>query len=155
VLSGYVLTGPSRPNTSKKDRSERRAPSVAETLKGYDNQLEVISKFDEKIIKFEELLKKMKSDLYGSVEFVADKINETTAGIDPPKRGIPKIVSDIQLVPPRPIPERAVESQEDPEPYSDLETWTEVAGRRSKRKANCCWGQSRGAAWHRDQFNRC
>jgi len=43
-------------NTPKQEKKTRRGSSMAETLKGYDDQLEVISKFDEKIIKFEELL---------------------------------------------------------------------------------------------------
>jgi len=49
----------SRPTTPKKEvRNVSRGSSVAETLKCYDDQLEVISKFDEKIVKFEELLQK-------------------------------------------------------------------------------------------------
>jgi len=76
---------------------------VAETLKGYNDQLEIISKFDEKIIRFEELLKKLKTDLYGSVESVAKKIHKSAATMDSlPKRGVPRIISDIQLVSPRP-----------------------------------------------------
>jgi len=87
-----------------------------------------------KKVKFEELLSRMKADLYGSVESVAERINKSVAAVDPPKRGVPIITSNVQLVPPRPIPERARVSQEEPELFSDLETWTEVTNRRSKRK---------------------
>jgi len=76
----------------------------------------------------------MKADLYGSVESVAERINKSVTAVDPPKRGVPIITSNVQLVPPRPIPERARVSQEEPELFSDLESWTEVTNRRSKRK---------------------
>jgi len=126
---------PNKSSTPRKEKEKdaRRGSSVAETLQDYDNQLAVISKFDEKIVKFEELLSRMKADLYGSVES-AERINKSVAAVDPPKRGVPIITSNVQLVPPRPIPKRARVSQEEPELFSDLETWTEVTNRRSKRK---------------------
>jgi len=46
----------------------------------------------------------MKNDPYGSVELVADKISKTVTAADPLKRGVPKIISDVQLAPPRPTP---------------------------------------------------
>jgi len=129
---------PNKPNTPK--RNATRGSSVAETLKGYDDQLEVISKFNEKIIKFEELLRKMKADLYGSVESVADKVSKAVAAMDPPKRGVPRITSDIQLVPPRPTSGLVQDIQEESEPFSDLESWTEISGRRSKRRVRIAAG---------------
>jgi len=121
---------PSRSTTPKKEvRNASRRTSVAETLKGYDDQLEVISKFDEKIIKFEELFQKMKADLYGSVESVADKVSKTMTAADHPKRGVPKIISDVQLVPPRSTLGLVQDAQEEPEPFSDGVRWS--PGRRS------------------------
>jgi len=76
----------------------------------------------------------MKTDLYGSMELVAEKINKTAVMVDPSKREVPKIISDVQLVPPRPTPGLAQDHQEEPEPFSDLESWTEVTSRRSKRQ---------------------
>jgi len=133
------------PNTAvtpKRDKKQRRGSSVIETLQNYDDHLSAISKFDDKIARFEELLNKMKSDLYGSMETVIEKINKTAAIVDPPppKRGVTKIISDIQLVPPRPtsshkpIPELSREPQEDLEPFSDFEAWTEIMNKKSKRR---------------------
>jgi len=98
--------------------------------------LTAISKIDDKIAKFEDLLKKMKTDLYSSIEMIAEEVNKTNEIEDPPKRGVPKIVSNVQLVPPRPIPaqQQIYESQEDLEPFSDLETWTEVTGKKRRRQ---------------------
>jgi len=76
----------------------------------------------------------MRSDLYGSVESVAEKISKSVSTVDPPKREVPRIISDIQLVPPRPFPERGRDSQDELEPFSDLDTWTEVSSRRNKRR---------------------
>jgi len=53
---------------------------------------------------------------------------------------VPKIISDIQLVPPRmtsshePIPELSREPQEDREPFSDFEAWTEVVKKKNKQR---------------------
>jgi len=63
----------------------------------------------------------MKTDLYGSVESVAEKISKSVAIVDPPKCGILRIISDVQLVSPRPTPEQACDSQDELEPFSDLE----------------------------------
>jgi len=57
--------------------------------------------------------------------------------VDPPKRGVPKIVSNVQLVPPRPTAYHALEldtPREDPAVFSDFDTWTAVADRRNKKK---------------------
>jgi len=131
-----------RSNTPKQDRKNRRGSSVADTLKRYDEQLEVISKFDEKIVRFEELLKKMKSDLYGSVESVAGKISKSATMMDPPlpKRGVPKIISDVQLVPPRPTPGLGQDRHKESELFSDLDSWIEVTGKRSRRQVRIAAG---------------
>jgi len=120
--------------TPTREKIPRRGSSVVETLQNYDDHLTVINKFDDKIAKFEELLSKMRMDLYGSMETVAGKINQTAAIMDPPKRGVPRIISDIQLVPPRPIPELPREQQEDRELLSDFDSWTEVSNKKSKRR---------------------
>jgi len=131
---------PIKPNTPKKERNVTRGTSAVETLRGCDAQLEFIAKYDEKIIKLEELLHKIKTDFYGSVELVADKVGKTMTAVDPPKRGAPKIISNIQLVPPRPTPGLEQKDQEEPEPFSDLESWTEVTGRRNKRRVKIAAG---------------
>jgi len=125
-------------NTPKKDlpikKMVRRDSSVVESLQDCDERLKAISKCDEKIAKFEEILKQMKTDLYGSIEAIAEKVTRSVA--DPPKRGVPKIISNIQLVPPRPTIEQETEitSQEEVEPFSDLEAWTEVINKKKTRK---------------------
>jgi len=124
---------PSR--TSKKEslgRRDTRRESVVKSLQDCDDRLQAISKCDEKIAKFEEMLKQMRTDLYGSIEAIADKVTRTAEVADSPKRGVPRIISDVQLVPPR-------STNWEPEPsdeptFSDFDTWTEVIGRKSKRK---------------------
>jgi len=125
---------PARLNTPKKDKVTRRESSVVDTLKSYDDQLEVIPKFNERIVKFEELLHKMKTDLYGLVESMTEKINKTIVQADLPKRGVPRIISDIQLVPPRSTPGQAQIAQDESEPFSDLESWSEVTNKKNKRR---------------------
>jgi len=51
----------------------------------------------------------MKTDLYGSIEAIADRVNRTVTTVDPSKRGVPRI-SDVQLVPPRPIPNQELDT---------------------------------------------
>jgi len=67
--------------TPKQEKKVRRGPSVSETLKGCDEQLDAISRFDDKILHFEELLRKLRADLYGSVESVADRVNKICSGL--------------------------------------------------------------------------
>jgi len=80
--------------TPKRERNTRRGSSVMETLQNCDDRLVTISKFDEKIVKFEELLMKMKNDLYGSMEAIAEKVNKTTCcGPPPPNVGSPELLA--------------------------------------------------------------
>jgi len=38
----------------------------------------------------------MRTNLYGSIEAISERINQATAAVDPPKKkGIPKIISNI------------------------------------------------------------
>jgi len=78
----------------------------------------------------------MKTDLYDSIEAIADKVTRTAATVEPPKRGIPRIISDVQLVPPRAIPGHGLDaaSQNELDPFSDLETWMEVTSRRNRKR---------------------
>jgi len=107
-----------------------------ESLQVCDDRLRAISKCDEKIAQFEEILKQMRTDLYGSIEAIAEKVTKTAEVVDPPKRGVPKIISDVQLVLPRPVAykEPELDSQHDDPGFSDFETWTEVTGKRKRRK---------------------
>jgi len=93
-----------------------------------------ISKCDEKIAKFEELLKQMRSDLYGSLETISDKVCHTvnTVNSTTKKKGVPKIISNIQLVPPRTAP-RKILNVEESDYCSEGEGWTEVRSRRGKK----------------------
>jgi len=114
----------------------RREPSIVESLQDCDERLRAISKCDEKIAKFEEMLKQMRSDLYGSIEAIEDKVTRTVNVADPPKRGVPRIISNIQLVPPRSTTRQEPESnpQQDDPVFSDFDTWTEVTSRRNRKK---------------------
>jgi len=87
---------------------------VAESLRDCDDQLMAISKCDEKIAKFEELLKQMRSDLYGSLETISDKASHTVNTVisTTRKKGVPKIISNIQLVPPRTAPREILNVEE-------------------------------------------
>jgi len=107
-----------------------------ETLQKYDDHLAVINKFDDKIARFEQLLSDMRAELYGSMENVAAKITKTAGIVDPPKsKGVPRIIENIQLVPPRYAPEPSGEQQqEDQGPYSDFETWMEVTSKKNRSK---------------------
>jgi len=100
----------SRKELSVKKDAREGLSSVVESLQDCDDRLRAISKCDEKIAKFEELLKQMRTYLYGSIEAIAEKVIKTAEVVDPPKRGVPRITSDIQLVPPRPIAYREPES---------------------------------------------
>jgi len=57
---------PGRSAIPRKDKNQRKDPSVVETLQGYGNHLDSMLNFEGKIAKFEEVLMKLKSDLYGS-----------------------------------------------------------------------------------------
>jgi len=70
----------------RRDKNSIKAPSVAESFQECDDHLLTISKCDEKIARFEELLKQMRTDLYGSLEAISDKITQTAVNVDPPKR---------------------------------------------------------------------
>jgi len=86
--------------TPKKEtlkKHQRKEPNMVEILEGYDNRLAAIMGFEGKLTKFEELITQIKADLYGSVECIAEKVGKS---VDPPKRGAPRITSNIQLVPP-------------------------------------------------------
>jgi len=95
-----------------------------------------LSKCDEKIARFEELLQQMRTDLYGSLEAISDKISQSAVKVpDPPKKkGVPRIIGNVQLVPPRSAPQRDESRREDLDFNSDGEGWTEVHNRKSKRK---------------------
>jgi len=56
-----------------------------------DDHLKAISKYDEKIARFEEILKQMKTDLYGSIEAIAEKVTRSAATVDPPNVGSRKL----------------------------------------------------------------
>jgi len=93
-----------RPFVSRKRTPRRRdtikVSSVSESLQECDEHHFAISNCDDKIARFEKLLKQM-TDLYGSIETISETINQTAAVMDPlKKKGVPKIVSNIQLVPP-------------------------------------------------------
>jgi len=89
-----------RPLTSKDDRSFRgmtnqRASSVMESLQDCEGQLNAMAMYEDRISRFEELLTQIRCNLYGSMEALSDKIGKTTAVVDHPKRGAPRIISDI------------------------------------------------------------
>jgi len=119
-----------------KKKSFRKESSIIESLQDCDDRLQAISKYDEKIARFEEILQQMRTDLSGSMEAVTQKVTRSASVIDPPRRGTPKFVSDIQLVPPRSTANQEPEAvtQEEIEPFADLDTWTEVTNRRSQKK---------------------
>jgi len=76
---------PPRKDTPKK-RDTARASSAVESLHEYDAHLSAISKCDDKIARFEDNLKQMRTDLYGSIEAITEKINVTAASVDPPQK---------------------------------------------------------------------
>jgi len=117
-----------------------KIPSAAESLHEYDEHLVAISNCDDKIAQyeglFENLLKKVRTDLYGSLEAITERINQTAASLDlPRKKGVPKIIGNVQLVPPRPTPRREERSHEDLEYYNDGKGWTEVQAKKDRRVA--------------------
>jgi len=132
------LGTPGRSNVSRQDNRNERRPSVAESLKDQDNRLEMLNIYDEKISKFEDLLNKMKADFYESMSVEAERLNTVASAVAPTKRGVPKIVGNVQLLPPRGTPEQKRDSQQ--EPFSDFENWTEVTGRRSRRQVRIAAG---------------
>jgi len=101
-----------------------------------DESLQTISKYNEKLTRFEEMIRQMKSNLYGSLETIANKVTRSVVTVDLPKRGVPRIISDVQLVPPRPITTQGLDAgtHDESEPFSDLETWTEVTNKRSRKR---------------------
>jgi len=125
----------SRKNTSRKKIAQERQSPIVESLQALDDQLTAISKFEEKITSFQELLRSMRAELYGSTEVISDKVNRTASLADPPKRAVPKIISNIQLVPPRSAPEQVTGSRrEDSDQFLDLEGWTEIISKKDKRR---------------------
>jgi len=114
---------------------KKKDPNVVETLMEYDDHFAMISNYDDKITQFEELLSRLRSDLYGSMETIAEKVAKTAGILDPTRsRGVPKIIENIQLVPPRPAPGLPREQQEEQDLPSDLESWTEVVNKKKQRK---------------------
>jgi len=57
-----------------------------------------MAKCDENILRFEELLTQMRTDLYSLIETLSGKISKIASNMDLSKRGIPRIISDVQLV---------------------------------------------------------
>jgi len=125
---------PAKPVTPGREIQKKNP--IVETLRGYDDELTSISRIENKIAKFEDFLEKMRTDLYGSLDALTEKVIKTKEVVDPPKRGVPKIISDIQLVPPRTTQSQhqRSEAQYESEPFSDLDTWTEVIGRKKRRQ---------------------
>jgi len=112
-----------------------RAPSVVESLHHYDERLSTLLKYDDKIARYEEALKQMRTDLYGSLDAISEGVSQAAATVDPPskKRGVPQIISNIQLVPPRTTPRQEDHLQVDSEYVTDGEEWTEVKSRKEKK----------------------
>jgi len=127
------------PSIIKKKETPRRrnsfkTSSVSKSLQECNEHLLAISKCDDKIARFEELLKEMRTDLYGSIEAISERINQTATAMDPPKKkGVPRIVSNIQLVSPRPTLQQEDPIQDETDYCSDDEGWTEVRNRRNKK----------------------
>jgi len=59
--------------------------------------------------------------------------------VDSPRRG-PRIISDVQLVPPRLPPGPVSDLRDEQEPLSDFDSWTEVTRKRSKRQVRIAAG---------------
>jgi len=76
----------------------------------------------------------MRTDLYGSLETISEKVSHTINTMDPipKKKGIPKIISNMQLVPPRPMP-RETETLEESDYCTDGKGWIEMKHRRGKK----------------------
>jgi len=127
-----------KPSVPRKETPRRkdavRASSVAESLQECDEHFLAISKCDDKIAKFKELLKQMCTNLYGSIEAISEKINQIAVAVDPPRRKrVSRIISNVQLVPPRSIPQREECTQEELDFCSEGEGWTEVRSRKKKK----------------------
>jgi len=107
-----------------------------ESLQECDVQLQAMARCDERIAKFEGLLAQMRTDLYGSIEALSSKIEKTMVAAAPPKRGVPRIVSNIQLAPPRTNSNMQDNSNPDEfgTQFSDLESWTSVVDKRRKKQ---------------------
>jgi len=95
---GTLGTVTPRKESSKKKNVKSKAPSV-ESLEDCDVGLQAISKYEERLSKFEEMIRQMKADLYGSIETIVEKVTRFVVAADLPKRGVPRIVRNIQLVP--------------------------------------------------------
>jgi len=137
-LPGRLQSDTPKDNPLRKETPRRReiekAPTVVESLHECDEHLAAISKCDEKIARFEDLLKQMRTDLYGSLEAISDRIGQAAASVDPPqKREVPKIISNIQLVPPCSAPRREEYTSREPDYRSDGEEWTEVKRKKNKK----------------------
>jgi len=125
-----------RPLTPKKNKSSRgktneRTTSMMESLQDCEGQLNIM--YEDRMSRFEELLAQMRSDLYGLMEALSEKVRKTTSAVDPPKRGVPRIISDVQLVPPRTTSNRDSTNLDWADDASDLEPWTEVTAHRKKK----------------------
>jgi len=117
-----------------KEKNREISNVVVDSLKECDIQLQAMARCDDRIAKFEELLAQMRTDLYGSIEALSSKIESTAAATAPIKRGVPRIISDVQLVPPR-INTTREDEMDESEAISDQEDWPPIAGRsRSKSK---------------------
>jgi len=110
-------------------RKRETTNTVVDSLKECDIQLQAMARCDDRIAKFEELLAQMRTDLYGSIEALSNKIENTAAATAPHKREVPRIISDVQLVPPRTNTTREYEMDESEAKTSDQEDWPLIAGR--------------------------
>jgi len=104
MLCSRTLRGPLQPWKEEgalrstiellRNRRKRETPTaVVDSLKDCDIQLQAMARCDDRIAKFEELLMQMRTDLYGSIEALSNKIESTAAATAPPKRSMPRIIS--------------------------------------------------------------
>jgi len=114
---------PADDDVRRKKKRNKELSTVVESLQECDVQLQAMARCDERIAKFEDFLVQMRADIYGSIEALSNKIEKTAAAAALPKRSVPRIISDIQLVPPRTNPNTRDESNLDESEmqYSDLE----------------------------------
>jgi len=120
--------------TTRRGRGEGKVGTHRLSLQECDVQLQAMARCDERIAKFEGLLAQMRADLYGSIEALSSKIEKTV--VAPPKRSVPRIVSNIQLAPPRTNSNMQDNSNPDEfgTQFSDLESWTTVVDKRRKKQ---------------------
>jgi len=98
-------------------------------------ELENFARCDERISKFENLLVQMRTDLYGSIEALSSRIGTSVAAAAPSKWELPRVISDIQLVPPRTESNIQVDTYPDESAtqFSDLESWTNSISKKRKQ----------------------